>query len=108
VFDRSTCNLHTPKAFEQSHRDAEHSVSPDHDHFLFTDDAIVPQKWREHLRCRHCKQQLVVYLGEAFLTLVSELLFGEQKLVIAGCYKDGKAMGIDHPIWCAGVPCIDL
>ena len=94
VFDRPAGNLRTPKAFEQSRRDAEHSVSPDHEHYLFSNSASVPQRWREHLNCRHCKQQLVKYLGEALLTLAPSLLSDEQKLVISGCYEGGKAMGI--------------
>jgi len=72
VFDSQGQNLRTPKAFEQCCRDAEHSVSPDHEH-----------KWRDHLNCCHCKRQLVLYLGNAFLTHASELLSGEQKLVVA-------------------------
>ena len=56
LFDRPACNLRTPKAFEQSHRDAEHSVSSDHEHFAFSDVAQVRQKWRKHLNCRQCKQ----------------------------------------------------
>ena len=33
------CNIRTPKAFEQTHRDAEHTVSSDHEHFAFNDVA---------------------------------------------------------------------
>ena len=69
-------------------------MSPDHEHYLFSNSASVPQRWREHLNCRHCKQQLVKYLGEALLTLAPSLLSDEQKLVISGCYEGGKAMGI--------------
>ena len=94
VFDSPEHNLRTPKAFEQSRRDAEHSVSPDHEHFQFTDVAAVPQKWTDHLNCRPCKRRLVVYLGEAVLTLAPGLLSGEQKLVVAGCFEGGKALSI--------------
>ena len=74
MFDRPGGNLYTPKAFEQSWRDAKQSVSTDHEHYQFTDSASVPQRWREHLNCRLCKKQLVKYLGEALLTLVPSLL----------------------------------
>ena len=47
MFDSPGQNPRTPKDFEHSRRDAEHSVSPDHDHFHFTDTAAVPQKWRD-------------------------------------------------------------
>ena len=81
MFDSPGQNPRTPKAFEHNRRDAEHSVSPDHDHFHFTNTAAVPQKWPDHLNCHHCKRQLVVYLGEAFLTVAHELLSGVQRLV---------------------------
>ena len=57
MFDSPGQNTHTPKAFEYSHRDDEHSVSPDHEDFHFTDTAAVPQKWRDHLNCRLCERQ---------------------------------------------------
>ena len=41
VFDSPGQNPCTLKAFEHSRRDAEHSVSPDHDHFHFTDTALT-------------------------------------------------------------------
>ena len=41
VFDSPGQNPRTLKAFEHSRRDAEHSVSPDHDHFHFTDTALT-------------------------------------------------------------------
>jgi len=56
VLDSPGQNLRTPKAFEQCRRDAKHSVSPDHEHFQFTDVAGVPRKWHDHLNCRHCKR----------------------------------------------------
>jgi len=92
VFDSPGQNLRTAKAFEQCRRDAKHSVSPDHEHFQFTDVAGVPRKWHDHLNCRHCKRQLVVYLGNAFLTHAPELQSGEQKLVVAGCFKGVKPL----------------
>ena len=105
MFESPGQNPRTPKAFEHSRRDAEHfehsrrdaehSVSPGHEHFHFTDIAAVPQKWRDHLNCRHCKRQLVVYLGGAFLTVAPELLTCEQKLVVAGCFEKGKALSIE-------------
>ncbi len=39
------------------------------------------------VNCRYCKRQLVLYLGQAFLRLASELLRDEQKLIIAGCFQ---------------------
>ncbi len=43
VFDNPLNNLRTPKAFEHSRRDAEHSVTADHEHFQFINSAAVPR-----------------------------------------------------------------
>lgn len=67
---------------------------PDHEHFQFSDEAAVPRKWRDYLNCRQCKQQLVLYLGKAFVTHVPDLLSGEQRLVVARCFEEGKALSI--------------
>ena len=60
----------------------------------FTDITGVLQKLREHLYCRCCKQQLVLYLGQAFLNVVPPVLHGDQRVVTSGCYDSGKAMTI--------------
>ena len=39
--------------------------------FTFNDVTQVPQKWREHLNCCQCKQQI----GTAFLGLVKSLWY---------------------------------
>ena len=61
---------------------------------MFSDVAQVPQKWCEYLNCRQCKQQLVKYLGTAFLALAPMLLSNDQKLVVSGCYEGGRAMAL--------------
>ena len=94
VFDSPGHIPRTPKAFEQSHNRDMYTERSDHEHFKFTDVAAVPHKWHEHLNCHLCKRQLVVYLGVAFISLAPVLLSGEQKLVVAGCYEGGKAIGI--------------
>ena len=94
MFDSPGHSLCTPKAFEHSRRDAERSVSLEHEHFQFADVAAVPQKWRDHLNCRDCKRQLVVYLGDTFIAHAPQLRSGDQKLVTAGCFEVGKALGI--------------
>ena len=92
MFQSPGQNPHTPKAFNHSCRDAEHAVSSDHDHFHFTDTAAVPQKSRDYLNCSHYKRQLVGYLGEAFLSHAPKLLSEVQRLVVAGCSEEGKAL----------------
>ena len=94
VYDAPASNLLTPKAFEQGRRDAEHSVSSDHEHIDFSDVTNVPRKWREYLHCRYCKRQLVLYLGKALFHVVPPVLHGDQRVVTAGCYNGGRAMSI--------------
>ena len=94
LYDIPVSNFLTPKAFEQGRRDAEHSVSSDHEHVTFSYVTNVPQKWREYLHCRLCKQRLVVYLGQSFFYMVPPVLRGDQRVVPAGCYDGGKAMSI--------------
>ena len=107
VFDCPRLNLCTPKAFEQSRRDSEHAVSPDHVHFQFSDEVPSPKPWREYLNCRGCKRKLIVYLGEALLVVARCYLSSVQKFVLAGCYDDRKCMcdtGSDVQV-CSGLAC---
>ena len=39
-------------------------------------------------------KELVTYFGKTFLTVAPELLTCEQKLVVAGCFEEGKALSI--------------
>ena len=75
LYDIPVSNLLTPKAFEQGRRDAEHSVSSDHEQMTFGDVTNVPQKWREYLHCHLCKHRLVVYLGQSFFLMWFLLYF---------------------------------
>ena len=91
VFDCAGLSLRTPKEFEQSRRDSEHALPTDHVHYVFSDDALVPQKWRECLQCRKCKRELILYLGKSFDCVSTRAYLGaSQKLVLGGCYEDGK------------------
>ena len=74
----------SPKAFEHRHRDDAGELPADHQHREFGNTTIVPSKWREHLQCRLCKQQLIYYI------YIPPKLHGNQKLVLAGCF-DGHA-----------------
>ena len=76
-----------PKAIEQSRRDANCS-SPDHEHVSFSENMIVPSKWRDILDCRKCKRKLVVYMGESLLQVAPKYLHEDQKLFVAGCSEE--------------------
>ena len=75
IFDNPG-RLHTPKYFEQKHRDVNARVQADHKCGIFTNDTeIPPQKWRENfINCRRCKRNLVTFLGQFFLQNVSTFL----------------------------------
>lgn len=90
VFDNPNSQAMSPKAFERRCRDNAGELPADHQHKEFGNTAIVPSKWREHLQCRLCKRQLVLYLGQAFMEHTPPKLYGNQKLILAGCF-DGHA-----------------
>ena len=105
LFDDPGRQPHTPKAIEQSRRDAAHVVPDDHQHWEFSDSSGIPNKWREHLNCRACKRQLVVYLGHALIqSATAGALRDNQSLVIAGCFEEshrGQALSVSN----SGVQC---
>ena len=55
IFDNPGRQPCSPKAVEQSRRDAVHELPADHQHGQFTDSSSIPAKWREYLHCRTCK-----------------------------------------------------
>lgn len=68
-------------------KDSEVSSLPvDHRHVNYSDASPTPSNWREHLSCRKCKRNLVLYLGESMLCHSSSLLRGQQRLILAGCF----------------------
>ena len=49
---------------------------------------ITPGKWRENfLNCRQCKRNLVLFLGNFFLSKVQDYLHPHQTLYVAGCFE---------------------
>ena len=86
IFDHPGCIANTPKAVEQRCRDSLHTPPAEHEHYEFYNLTTVPSKWRDCLHCRHCKRQLVLYLGQAFQKIAADYLRGQQELVIAGCF----------------------
>ena len=92
IFDNPNIQAMSRKPFERRHRDNAGELPVHHQHREFGNTAIVPSKWREHLTpmaCR-CKQQLVLYLGRGFMEHIAHKLYGNQKLILAGCF-DGHA-----------------
>ena len=88
VFDDAGRVGLNPKQIEQARRDATVS-SVNHEHFTFTDEMQVPNKWRKILGCRQCKTKSIVYImGQSLLLVAQELLCRDQKLFIAGTGED--------------------
>lgn len=89
VFDNPGRLENTPKCFQQSHRDATATVSPNHVCAKLTENTVLQlKKWREnHLNCRTCKRNLVLFLGNYFLTYASTYLHPDQRLYVAGAFE---------------------
>ena len=55
LFDDPECQVQSPKYFERQRRDQLHPVPSEHHCTEFTDDLVIPPKWRENvLNCRKC------------------------------------------------------
>ena len=86
IFDNPGRQLLSPKSFERRRRDDTGTLASDHHHAQFCDDSGIPQKWRDHLQCRECKRNLVEHLGKSIMQHAPDILCGNQKVVLAGCF----------------------
>ena len=77
LFDDPGQQQENSKQFEQSRRD--HSeMAPEHLCTIFFDDAEVPTKWQQILKCRICKRGLTVYLSSYIVNQVGPYLHETQ------------------------------
>ena len=81
LFDDPGRQAENPKQFEQSRRDTSFS---DHNCFIFFDDAEVPIKWQNTIKCRMCKRRLTTYLSGYFVRKIRPFLTESQKFVTSG------------------------
>ena len=86
VFDNPGRHPHSPKAFERQRRDDSCSPPVDHVHINYTDACPPPSNWREHLSCRKCKRDLVLYLGSSLIQYSASIVRGQQRVILAGCF----------------------
>lgn len=86
IFDNPDRQLLSPKSFECRRRDDTGTLASDHHHAQFCNDSEIPQKWRDHLQCRECKRNLVEHLGKSIMQHAPDILHGNQKVVLAGCF----------------------
>ncbi len=81
LFDDPGRQIENPKQFEQSRRDA---PLGDHICFVFFNDAEVPTKWQNTIKCRTCKRRLTIYLSDYFVKKIRTFLIESQKYVTSG------------------------
>ena len=91
LFDDPGRLLDIPKQYEQSRRD-QISASSDHVCHVFFNDAEVPAKWKEILKCRACKRSLTVYLSDFFTENIRPFLGESQKYVTSGAAITSSAV----------------
>ena len=91
LFDDPDCVQLSPKYFERLHRDKTTQLPEDHNCTQFTEDMIIPPKWRNDvLSCRVCKRNLVCFLSTYFLKKVQCRLGQQQKFVTAGGFSENQ------------------
>ena len=85
LFDDPKDNVLSPKFFERQHRDLTNPISDDHYCSSFTEDMVIPHKWRANvLNCRKCKRNLVCFLCQYFLEKIGRKIQGKQRFITAG------------------------
>ena len=73
------------KHFERTKRDKANPVSESHSCVEFTEDLLVPGKWRQDvLSCRRCKRGLVCFLAQYLLHKMKYHLQVHQTFITAG------------------------
>ena len=86
LFDNPGQVRDNPKLFEQARRDS--SLPSDHMCWVFFNDAEIPKKWNEMLKCRTCKRRLTQFLSAFFVKNIKQYLNNDQKFVVAGANHD--------------------
>ena len=83
VFDVPGAHQETPKEIEQHRRDKAADVTGNRKHYCtsFSDDLLVPEKWRSILACRSCKKDLTAYIADDMLNLISRYLRPHQQFI---------------------------
>ena len=91
LFDDPDCVQLSPKYFGRLRRDKTTQLPEDHNCTQFTEDMIIPPKWRNDvLSCRVCKRNLVCFLSTYFLKKVQRRLGRQQKFVTAGGFSGNQ------------------
>jgi hypothetical protein len=86
LFDNPGQLEENPKAFEQARRDS--TCTLEHTCWIFFEDAEVPAKWSDTLKCRKCKRGLTKFLSSFFIKRIRPSLNHRQSFVTAGAMED--------------------
>lgn len=82
IFDNVGARPETPKELEQKRRDMKTADSNlNHECCNFSDTTAIPEKWRNLLSCRQCKQKLTVYVAKTMLKVAPSFLSGDQEFI---------------------------
>ena len=87
LFDNPGQLEENPKAFEQARRDSA-GTSLNHTCWILFDEAEVPTKWNDTLKCRQCKRSLTKFLSAFFIKRIKSSLNNTQSFVTAGAMED--------------------
>ena len=87
LFDNPGQLKENPKVFEQDRRDST-GPSLEHTCWILFDEAEVPAKWSDTLKCRQCKRSLTKFLSAFFVKRIKPSLNNTQSFVTAGAMED--------------------
>ena len=87
LFDNPGQLEENPKVFEQARRDSA-CTSLEHTCWIFFEEAEVPTKWNDTLKCRKCKRALTKFLSSFFIKRIKPSLNNKQSFITAGAMAD--------------------
>ena len=86
LFDDPICDGVSPKHFKRLHCDQANQVPDDNSCSDFSQDMLIPPKWRKNLlNCRKCKRRLV----SSYIMGKIQLKLGPQQKFVTGGGFDG-------------------
>lgn len=93
LFDNPGQLVENPKVFEQTRWDSA-CTSLEHSCWNFFEEAEVPTKWNDTLKCRKCKRALTKFLSSFFTKRIKHSLNDKQSFITAGAMADDSGEAI--------------
>ncbi|CAH1232408.1 Hypp454 [Branchiostoma lanceolatum] len=90
------CDMALPKDLERERRDSQDEQHLGNPTPMPTHDGEVPRNWQDFMSSRQNRNSLVTYLGQAFLKIAQEYAKEDKKVIVGGCYPDGKAFVVEN------------